>query len=58
MAHIAVLAELVRVAPDTFESKSDVLVTFLVTKVLMAPPSHMVILETPDCYHVLKPLRT
>ena len=38
MAHIIVLSELVRVAPDAFESKSDVLVPFLVTKVLMAPP--------------------
>ena len=42
LAHICVLAELVRLKPDTFELKSDVIVPFLVTKVLIASHSQMV----------------
>ncbi|KAG0700591.1 armadillo-type protein [Suillus ampliporus] len=37
VAHTAVLAQLARLAPDAFERKSDVLMTFLVKKLLMVP---------------------
>ncbi|KAG2124196.1 armadillo-type protein [Suillus clintonianus] len=37
VAHTAVLAQFARLAPDAFERKSDVLMAFLVKKLLMVP---------------------
>src|SRR5947209_17525608 len=37
VAHTAVLAQFARLAPDAFERKSDVLMTFLIKKLLMVP---------------------
>jgi len=37
VAQIAALTQFARFAPDTFEQKSDVIVTHLVKKVLMVP---------------------
>ncbi|KAJ7432911.1 armadillo-type protein [Mycena galericulata] len=37
VAHVAVLAEFARFAPDAFEHKSDVLMAFLVKQLLMVP---------------------
>ncbi|KAF7350447.1 Sister chromatid cohesion protein pds5 [Mycena venus] len=37
VAHVAVLAQFARFAPDAFEHKSDVLTTFLVKELLMVP---------------------
>lgn len=43
MAQIAALGQLAGLCPDGFEQKSDVIVTYLVKKVLMAPcPAPMV----------------
>jgi sister chromatid cohesion protein PDS5 len=36
-AHVAVLAQFARFAADAFESRSDVIVPFLLTDMLMAP---------------------
>ena len=41
VAHITVLAQFAKMAPDAFESKSDVIMAFLLKEVLMAP-------STPD----------
>jgi len=37
VAHTAVLAQFSRLAPDSFERKSDVLMAFLIKKLLMVP---------------------
>lgn len=37
VAHVAVLAEMARSAPDAFEQKSDVIMAFLVKETLMTP---------------------
>jgi sister-chromatid-cohesion protein PDS5 len=37
VAHITVLAQFARLAPDAFESKSDVIMAFLLKEVLMTP---------------------
>ena len=37
VAHITVLAQLAKMAPDAFESKSDVIMAFLLKEVLMTP---------------------
>jgi sister-chromatid-cohesion protein PDS5 len=37
VAHTAVLAQFARLAPDSFERKSDVLMAFLIKKLLMVP---------------------
>lgn len=37
VAHIAALAQFALLAPDAFESKSDVITEFLVKKLLMVP---------------------
>jgi len=39
VAHISVLAEFAKFAPDAFEHKSDVIMTFLLKQVLMVPTS-------------------
>lgn len=43
MAQIAALSQLSRYCPDAFEQKSDIIVNYLVKKVLMVPkPADMV----------------
>lgn len=37
MAHVVVLAQFARFAPDAFEHKSDVLTAFLLKELLMVP---------------------
>ncbi|KAJ7637138.1 armadillo-type protein [Roridomyces roridus] len=37
VAHVAVLGQFARFAPDAFEQRSDILMTFLVKKLLMVP---------------------
>lgn len=37
VAHITVLAQFARVAPEAFEEKSDVIMAFLMKKVLLGP---------------------
>ncbi|KAH9161402.1 hypothetical protein EDB89DRAFT_2080638 [Lactarius sanguifluus] len=37
LAHISVLAELAQTAPDSFESKSEVIMNFIVKQILMSP---------------------
>ena len=37
LAHISVLAEFAKLAPDAFEHKSDIIMTFLLKRVLMVP---------------------
>jgi len=37
VAHITALAQLAKMAPDAFESKSDVIMAFLLKEVLMTP---------------------
>ena len=37
VAHVAVLAELARTAPGAFESKSEVVMNFIVKQILMTP---------------------
>ncbi|KAF8970162.1 armadillo-type protein [Flammula alnicola] len=37
VAHVAALAQLARFAPDAFEQKSDVIMTYLIKRVLMVP---------------------
>lgn len=37
VAHVAVLAQFARFAPDAFEHKSDVLTVFLLKELLMVP---------------------
>lgn len=37
VAHITVLAQLAKMAPDAFETKSDVIMAFLLKEVLMTP---------------------
>jgi sister chromatid cohesion protein PDS5 len=37
VAHITVLAQFAKMAPDAFESQSDVIMAFLLKEVLMTP---------------------
>lgn len=37
VAHIAALGQLARFAPDAFEQKSDVIMAYIVNRILMVP---------------------
>jgi sister chromatid cohesion protein PDS5 len=37
VAHVAALTQLVRFAPDAFEQKSDIIMTYLSKRILMMP---------------------
>lgn len=39
LAHVSALSVFARLAPDEFEQKSDVIMSFLVKKILMVPNS-------------------
>lgn len=37
VAHVAALTQLVRFAPDAFEQKSEIIMTYLTKRILMVP---------------------
>ena len=40
LAHVAALSVFAYMAPDAFEQRSDTIISFLLTKVLMTPAPH------------------
>jgi len=50
VAHVAALTQLVRFAPDEFEQKSEIIMTYLSKRILMVPiPRHTVRTQVHLC---------